>query len=106
MSNRNTSFNSNKQESFCFHLGVLIFAPFLNKLEKKGLAYISQWLVTVLLGCQNIEQSKELNYLSLEQIMGKTYKTLRLQRTLLNDAATKDILFHLSFFTMLDTKVF
>ncbi len=68
---------------------MLIFAPFLNKLEKKGLGYIRQWLVAVLLGCQNIEQSKELNYTSLETIIGKAHKTLRSQRLSLKDAATK-----------------
>lgn len=66
----------------------MIFAPFINKLEKKGLHYIRQWLFAVLLGCQNIEQSKELNYTSLETIIGKAHKTLRSQRLLLKDAAT------------------
>lgn len=73
---------------FCFHLGILIFAPFFNKLEKKGLHYIRQWLLAVMLGCQNIEQSKELNYTSLETIIGKAHKTLRSQRLSLKDAAT------------------
>jgi hypothetical protein len=77
--NRNTIFNKNGIGNFNFHLGILIFAPFLNKLGKKGLHYIRQWLVAVLLGCQNIEQSKELNYTSLEQIIGKTYQTLWLK---------------------------
>lgn len=74
---------------FCFHLGILIFAPFLNKLEKKGLQNIRQWIVAILLGCQNIEQSKELNYSSLNKIIGKSYKTLHLQRLCLKDSATK-----------------
>lgn len=42
-----------------------------------------------MLGCQNIEQSKELNYTSLETIIGKAHKTLRSQRLSLKDAATK-----------------
>ena len=42
-----------------------------------------------MLGCQNIEQSKELNYTSLETIIGKVHKTLRSQRLSLKDAATK-----------------
>ncbi len=89
VNNRNVSFNSNGQGSFCFYLGILIFAPFLNKLEKKGLHYIRQWLLAVMLGCQNIEQSKELNYTSLEAITGKSQKTLHSQRLSLKDAATK-----------------
>lgn len=83
------SFNPDEQGSFCFHLGILIFAPFLNRLEKKGLHYIRQWLLAVMLGCQNIEQSKELNYTSLETIIGKAHKTLRSQRLSLKDASTK-----------------
>ena len=42
-----------------------------------------------MLGCQNIEQSKELNYTSLETIIGKAHKTLRSQRLSLKDVATK-----------------
>jgi hypothetical protein len=86
--NRNTSFNLNGQRTFNFHLGVLIFAPLLKKLHKSGLGYIRQWLVAVLLGCQNIGQSKELNYTSLETIIGKVPKTLRSQRLLLKSFAT------------------
>jgi len=73
---------------FCFHLGVLIFAPFFNKLSQSGLHYIRQWLAAILLGCQNIEQSKELNYTSMHAMFGKVYKTLRTQRISLKDAAT------------------
>ncbi len=87
--NRNISFKENEPATFCFHLGVLVFAPFFNKLFDNGLHYIRQFLVAVLLGCQNIEQTKELNYSSMNQIIGKTYKTLRLQRITLKDAATK-----------------
>ena len=89
VNNHNISFNQDGRGQFCFHLGVLIFAPFLNKLEKKGPHYIRQWLVAALLGCQNIEQSKELNYTSLETIIGKAHKTLRSQRLSLKDSATK-----------------
>lgn len=84
------SFNSNKQSSFNFHLGILIYVPFLNKLIENGLGYIRQWLVATLLGCQNIEQGKELNYASLEAIIGRVPKTLRSQRLLLKELATKD----------------
>ena len=87
--NRNKSFNSNKHEIFNFHLGILIFAPFFKKLETQGLQFIRQWLVSVLLGCQNIEQSKILNYNSLKAILGRVHKTLRSQRLLLKEAATR-----------------
>jgi len=60
----------------------------MNKLLEKGLGFISQCLISVLLGCQNIEQNKSLNYASLDQLIGKSYKTLTTQRTLLKQAAT------------------
>lgn len=86
--NHNTSFKSNGQGTFCFHIGILIFAPFLNKLFENGLQFIRQYLVAILLGCQNIEQNKELNYNSLDKLIGKSYKTLRLQRAFLKESAT------------------
>ncbi len=89
--NRNVSSNSNQQGEgrFCFHLGVLIFAPFFNKLAEKGLHHIRQWLAAILLGYQNIEQSKEINYSSLQTIIGRTCKSLHLQRVQLKNAATR-----------------
>lgn len=89
LNNRNKSFNENQPDQFYFHLGILIFAPFLNKLSERGLHFIKQWLVAILLGCQNIEQTKELNYRSLERIIGETNKTLRLQRLSLKELSTK-----------------
>lgn len=83
------SFNSKGQVIFCFHLGVLIFAPFFNKLQEKGLNFIYQWLVAVLLGYQNIEQSKQMNFSSLEVIIGNVYKTLGLQRNLLKKVSSR-----------------
>jgi hypothetical protein len=88
--NRKVSVNSNPHSQFCFHLGILIFAPLLNKVQEKGLHYIRQWLVAVLLGCQNIEQSKQLNYSSMESIIGKVPKTLSLQRSALKEFSTKE----------------
>lgn len=93
VNNRKVLSNTNGQDSgggrFCFHLGVLIFAPYFNKLTEKGLHHIRQWLAAILLGCQNIEQSKEINYSSLRTIIGKTYKSLHLQRVQLKNAATR-----------------
>ena len=86
--NHKTAFKNFKPAYFNFHLGVLIFTPFLNKLAESGLGFIRQWLVSVLLGSQNIEQNKKLNYTSLSQLIGPAHKTLRTQRTLLKQAAT------------------
>ena len=67
--NRKQSFKSNEQPPFFFHLGVLIFASYLQKLEERGLGYIKQWMVAILLGAQNIEQTKELHYSSLNAML-------------------------------------
>ncbi|MCK5209082.1 MAG: hypothetical protein KAQ79_13705 [Cyclobacteriaceae bacterium] len=86
--NRMVTFENIRTSQFNFHVGVLIFTPFLNKLTETGLGFIRQWLVSILLGCQNIEQNKKLNYSSLNQLIGSTPKTLRTQRSLLKDATT------------------
>jgi hypothetical protein len=88
--NRKVSVKSSAGGQLYFHLGVLIFAPFLNKVQAKGLHCIHQWLVAILLGCQNIEQSKQLNYSSMESIIGKVPKTLSLQRSSLKEVSTKE----------------
>ncbi len=86
--NRMVAFENIRTSQFNFHVGILIFTPFLNKLSETGLGFIRHWLVSVLLGCQNIEQNKKLNYTSLNQLIGTTPKTLRTQRNLLKEAAT------------------
>ena len=86
--NRMVTVKNIRASEFNFHVGMLIFTPFLNKLTETGLGFIRQWLLSILLGCQNIEQSKRLNYTSLNQLIGTTPKTLRTQRTLLKQAAT------------------
>ena len=86
--NHTATFENISLSSFNFHVGILIFAPFLNKLPGAGLGFIRQWLVSVLLGCHNIEQNKKLNYTSLNQLIGVMPKTLRTQRSLLKEAAT------------------
>jgi hypothetical protein len=88
--NHNVSFKQNGQVNFCFHLGLFVFAPFFNLLYEEGLQYIRQWLAAILLGSQNIEQSKEINYASLDKIIGKTNKTLRLQREALKRVSSKE----------------
>ena len=86
--NRNIAFKKIRTDQFNFHLGALLFAPIMNKMSEKGLGFIRQFLVSILLGCHNIEQNKMLNYKSLEQLIGQAYKTLRTQRTLLKESAT------------------
>lgn len=88
LDNRKVAFENIRPSSFNFHVGVLIFSPILNKLSETGLGFIRKWLASVLLGCQNIEQNKKLNYSSLNQLIGVMPKTLRTQRYLLKEAAT------------------
>ena len=48
-------------DGFSHHLGVLIFCPLLTKLNEyisTGNHLILQWIVNVLLGAKNIEQTK------------------------------------------------
>ena len=50
-----------------------------------------QWLVAVLLGAKNIEQSKLLNYKSLELFLDNPVRNLNTQRKKLKEFATEDI---------------
>ena len=86
--NRTVTLENIRLSPFNFHVGMLIFTPILNKLSEAGLGYIRMWLVSVLLGCQNIEQNKKINYTSLNKLIGVIPKTLRTQRSLLKEAAT------------------
>ena len=85
---------NNQQKGFCYHAGVLIFAPFLNVLQKSSFGdckpYLMQWLVSVLLGAKNIEQSKLLNYKSLNLFLDNPIKNLNSQRLKLKEFATDD----------------
>ena len=88
--NRKQSFKANEHPPFFFHLGVLVFAPYLQKLKESGLEYIKQWLVAILLGAQNIEQTKELHYSSLNTMLGHVIKHPSNQRIALKQIATTD----------------
>ncbi len=58
----NSEVNKTTVNGFCYHVGILIFAPLLKKLKKSSLGDCSnlviQLLVSVLLGAKNIEQTK------------------------------------------------
>lgn len=49
-----------------------------------------QWLTVILLGIKNIEQSKTLNYNSLNIILGSTIPNLHRQRQELKSLATEE----------------
>ncbi len=80
LDNRSNSLQSNYSLSFYHHLGILIFAPYFKKLSQQGLGYLRQWLASVLLGAQNIEQTKTLHHGSMQAIFGRVIKTPYNQR--------------------------
>jgi len=75
-------------QGFCYHLGVLMFMPFLSALIKRGDNFILQWIISFLLGAKNIEQTKTLNYSSLNVILGQTIKSTKYQRKKLKQYST------------------
>lgn len=68
---------------FAHHLGVLLFSSLLVMVCAASAEHgfiVKQWLAAILLGAVNIEQSKLLDYNSLESILGRTLRCLGLQR--------------------------
>lgn len=83
---------------YCYHLGLLLFSPILNKIEKvnpKGWI-LKQWLSTILLGMINIEQTKLIHFDDLETLIGRSIKDTGYQRkhlkNLADDSLMKDLL--------------
>jgi hypothetical protein len=60
------------------------------QLANHDLGFIKQWLISVLLGAQNVEQTKKLNFKSLNSILGKTIKKLGNQRLRIQELATQE----------------
>ena len=92
-SNPNISFNisnRNLRDGFCYYLGILLLSPYLNRLKSYGLGMIQQWLVVILLGAKNIEQTKTLDKISLEVLLGSYKSNLHSQRKLLKELAVED----------------
>ena len=101
--NHNIKENKNTdQMEFCYHIGVLIFAPFISLLQKSGLgackSFVMQWMVAILLGTKNIEQSKLLNFRSLNIFLDKPIRNLHEQRMKLKEFSTKDNITNLLIF--------
>jgi len=68
---------------FCHHAGVLLFSVFLNEVKSAvttGGELVTQWLAAILLGAVNIEQTKLLNYPSLEYFLGQKLPNRHQQR--------------------------
>ena len=79
---------------FCHHVGVLLFSHLLTPLWQclgDKTRMIQQWIVTILLGAVNIEQTKTLDFDSLQRLLGKpVIPTLYCQRTYLEELADQD----------------
>ena len=78
---------------FVNHIGVLIFSSVLKKIDALTLEagwLAKQWLATLFLGSVNIEQSKLLDFESLDFILGKTLLSRRPQREKLEALAFTD----------------
>jgi len=68
---------------FVNHLGVLIFSSVLQKVEKLTAAsgwLAKQWLAALFLGSVNIEQSKLLDFDSMDAVLGRTLFSRKPQR--------------------------
>ena len=81
---------ANSVYRFCHHAGVLLFSQFFNHLRHNitiNEPLIKQWLASTLLGSLNIEQTKLLNYPSLEYFFGQVLSNRDQQRQLLTEIA-------------------
>lgn len=79
---------------FSHHLGVLIFSPLLAKLTEfitTGNRLILQWIINILLGAKNIEQTKLVDFESLKLILPEVTANLNSQRTLLAQMASNNV---------------
>ena len=75
---------------FCHHAGVLLFSQFFNNLSNNitvNEPIVKQWLAAILLGATNIEQTKLLNYPSLEYFFAQVLSNRHQQRQLLTEIA-------------------
>jgi len=82
--------------SICFvhHLGVLMFSTVLIKVEAlvaEAGWMVKQWLVAILLGAVNIEQSKLLDFDGLEAMLGRILRCRRPQRQQLGALASTEV---------------
>jgi len=75
------------------HLGVLLFSALLLTIERefRNIGWIlKQWFSCILLEAVNIEQTKLLDYRSLNLLLGQTIQTLHSQRVILTEISTEE----------------
>lgn len=77
--------------AFCYHVGALIFSNEINGFdEHMNHDLCKQFLVTVLLGAKNIEQTKLLDFNALKAMLGMATSNRYRQRTSLSKMSTED----------------
>ncbi len=75
-------------EGFCYYLGIMLLAPYFSQVIQNGIDFILQWLISVLLGSINIEQTKTLNFSALNILLGSTIKNRKPQRKALKELSS------------------
>jgi hypothetical protein len=90
--NRKNSLSFYSSEiAFCYHLGVLLFSSEIYKFSHYVKDEVAkQFLVTVLLGAKNIEQTKTLDFNALDAMLGMVTSNRFIQRRQLSQMATDD----------------
>lgn len=77
--------------AFCYHVGVLIFSNEINGFDEHMNHDLSkQFLLTVLLGAKNIEQTKLLDFNAVKAILGMATSNRYLQRASLSKVSTEE----------------
>ncbi len=81
-------------QGYGHHIGTMIFLPFINQISElihTGKEFIKQWIILFLLGVHNVEQSKHIDFNSLELIFQNPMSQfLQKQRNILGELASND----------------
>ncbi len=78
------------QARWCDHLGLLLFWQALSRMAvvlSPPVSWLKQWLASVLLGAQNVDQTKYLNWEELSLLLGPVAAAPTLQRNALSQLA-------------------
>ncbi|NQU34123.1 MAG: hypothetical protein HQ521_12895 [Bacteroidetes bacterium] len=97
------TFSELGQSLFCNHAGVLLFSCLINRLSKTvedKTNLVIQWLMSILLGMVNIEQTKLLDPGSIKAMLGTFLKSLKHQRFHLMKLATEEVVAQLFAFNI------
>lgn len=79
---------------FVHHLGILLFSAELQRVASLAGEHgwiLKQWLCSLLLGAVNIEQSKLLDFVGLNHLLGRTLKSRRPQRQQLDELSDSNV---------------